>query len=131
MDDEPPASGSGQVAYPSAEHAATPTHPPTCTLHTVDINSPKLISFGEKKREIIDFEGPGGTGELPALPEVILKPVSQRDLLCREADSAWLAPQPRLQRSLQRVHRHVIFGQALRSYAGENMQEWYGDRISN
>ena len=25
----------------SAEHAPTPAHPPTCTLHTVDINSPR------------------------------------------------------------------------------------------
>ena len=34
---------------PSAEHAPTPAHPPTCTLHTVDINSPRLSSFGKKR----------------------------------------------------------------------------------
>ena len=34
---------------PSAEHAPTPAHPRTCTLHTVDINRPRLSSFGEKR----------------------------------------------------------------------------------
>ena len=31
---------------PSAKHAPTPAQPPTCTLHLVDINSPRLSSLG-------------------------------------------------------------------------------------
>ena len=48
MGSEPPAGGSGRVAYPSAGHAPTPTHPLTYTLHTVDINTLRLSSFGKK-----------------------------------------------------------------------------------
>ena len=43
-----PAAGPAGRLHNSAEHAATPAHPPPCTLHTVDINSPRLSSFGGK-----------------------------------------------------------------------------------
>ena len=42
----PPADPAGPPS-PSAEHAPTRAHPPTCTLHRVDINSPRLSSSGE------------------------------------------------------------------------------------
>ena len=48
IDPEPPAGGSGRAAYPLRRaHASTPAHPPTCTLHTVDINPPRFSSFGK------------------------------------------------------------------------------------
>ena len=35
---------------PSAGHAPTPTHPPTCTLHTIDINTPRHVTFFEEEQ---------------------------------------------------------------------------------
>ena len=69
---EPPAGRVRPVAYPPAEHAPTPAHPRTHATHTLDINSPRLSSFGKKTTEFAETPGFVPYSEMSTSKEKVL-----------------------------------------------------------